>query len=387
MRKVTKKQVLNEIMGVPKAIDIWVEVLTNSVLNGFEDILNNDKWAERGKHVLEGNIFLEKYIVIEDILEGFNASQEKDLLEDERFKGLPLWRPEINVDVLAPDKKAVDGDLYERVRQTGGGFNGGMGFGDKDPKLQKVNGVNVLPNSFFTIEILIRKEDLPNPPKEIMDFIRKNVKSVFSHELTHAYQHYMGLTHGVSGFGKEEVLNTMINSIKSGPPLPKEMMDFLHIVYLHLSFENNARVAQIYHNLKNENIDTKEKFLKKIKDNGIWKAYVQMKNFNAVKFLENFNTDVETGDSLMDLMINLKTNTYSKEKVLKDLIRIWQLILNDVRDFYKEKGIDYNMEDVPEKAMKNPYNFFKFWEKRFHKNAENYKRKLLRLGSLLINKN
>ena len=114
MRKVTKKQVLNEIMGVPKAIDIWVEILTNSVLNGFEDILNNDKWVEQGKHVLEGNIFLEKYIVIEDILEGFGVSEEKDLLEDERFKELPLWRPEINIDVLAPDKKAIDGDLYEK---------------------------------------------------------------------------------------------------------------------------------------------------------------------------------------------------------------------------------------------------------------------------------
>jgi len=41
-------------------------------------------------------------------------------------------------------------------------------------------------------------------------------------------------------------------------------------------------------------------------------------------------------------------------------------------------------KSLPEKAKKNPYLFFKFFEKRFHKKAENWKRKLYRIGSLLL---
>lgn len=46
--------------------------------------------------------------------------------------------------------------------------------------------------------------------------------------------------------------------------------------------------------------------------------------------------------------------------------------------------MDVNMEKVPQSVKKDPIKFFKFFEKRFHKKAEKWKRKLYRIGALLL---
>jgi hypothetical protein len=392
MKSFTKKQILNEIMGVPKAIDIWVEIFTNATIYGIEKIIDNDRWQDNeGSDVIESHTLLKWGELEELILKGFNVSSGKELLENEEFKKLPIWKPQIFIEVVAPPQENItDGsDLYDLIEKSGAGFNGGMGFGHNRPTLFKMKEVptKVLPNLHTQIEILVKKEELPNLPESTIKLVRKNVRSLFSHELTHTYQHYMTLIHGGdSGFGEEEALNMMLNTIRSGPPLPKSMSDFLHTLYLHLSFENNARVAQVYYVLKEKGVNTKEEFIKEIKKTGIWEAYERMKSFEAKEFLENF--EVSTGgDSIMDLLNDLRNaiDNKGKEQIIKDMVRIWQLVLDNVRAELQRGGMDLdNMEDVPKSAMKNPYNFFKFWEKRFHKNAENYRRKLLRIGSLLV---
>jgi hypothetical protein len=42
------------------------------------------------------------------------------------------------------------------------------------------------------------------------------------------------------------------------------------------------------------------------------------------------------------------------------------------------------MEKVPQKAKEDPYMFFKFFEDRFHKKAENWKRKMYKIGALIL---
>jgi hypothetical protein len=263
MKSFTKKQILNEIMGVPKAIDIWVEIFTNATMYGIEKIIDNDRWQDNeGSDVIESHTLLKWGELEELILKGFNVSSGKELLENEEFKKLPIWKPEIFIEVVAPPQENIaDGsDLYDLIEKSGAGFNGGMGFGHNRPTLFKMKEVptKVLPNLHTQIEILVKKEELPNLPESTIKLVRKNVRSLFSHELTHTYQHYMTLIHGGdSGFGEEEALNMMLNTIRSGPPLPKSMSDFLHTLYLHLSFENNARVAQVYYLLKEKGINTK----------------------------------------------------------------------------------------------------------------------------------
>ena len=57
-------------------------------------------------------------------------------------------------------------------------------------------------------------------------------------------------------------------------------------------------------------------------------------------------------------------------------------------EYLNKKGLYKGklMELVPQSAMKDPYVFFKFFEKRFHKKAERFKRKMYRVASLLKDK-
>ena len=82
--------------------------------------------------------------------------------------------------------------------------------------------------------------------------------------------------------------------------------------------------------------------------------------------------------------IGLK-NVSSEEETMKSLILLWDVILSRGLEFIEQdKGIKITMDDVPKKAKEDPYVFFKFFEKRFHKKAETFKRKLYRLASLVI---
>jgi hypothetical protein len=45
------------------------------------------------------------------------------------------------------------------------------------------------------------------------------------------------------------------------------------------------------------------------------------------------------------------------------------------------------MDLVPKKALENPTDFFKFFEDRFHKKAEKFKRRLYKLSSLVLDEN
>ena len=74
----------------------------------------------------------------------------------------------------------------------------------------------------------------------------------------------------------------------------------------------------------------------------------------------------------------------SKEATIKSLINLWDQILSVGVQAMGNMGVNITMEKVPQKAKEDPYMFFKFFEDRFHKKAENWKRKLYRIGSLLI---
>jgi hypothetical protein len=78
----------------------------------------------------------------------------------------------------------------------------------------------------------------------------------------------------------------------------------------------------------------------------------------------------------------------SPKEGMQHLIQGWDSVLQMLNLRFSEQGVYKGklMELVPTKAMKDPYNFFKFFEKRFHKKAEKFKRKLYNISALVLDK-
>ena len=71
---------------------------------------------------------------------------------------------------------------------------------------------------------------------------------------------------------------------------------------------------------------------------------------------------------------------------MKHLIDGWDLTLQALNQELTKSGMYKGkfMDVVPPKAKEDPRVFFKFFEKRFHKKAEGFKRKALRVASLVL---
>ena len=87
----------------------------------------------------------------------------------------------------------------------------------------------------------------------------------------------------------------------------------------------------------------------------------------------------------MDKLKSMGINVDSNEEALKSLIVLWNKFIKILSKDLKSKGLDFKMTEVPEKALKDPKLFFKFFEDRFKKKADKWKRKLYRVASLLVN--
>ena len=76
------------------------------------------------------------------------------------------------------------------------------------------------------------------------------------------------------------------------------------------------------------------------------------------------------------------------EAGMKHLIQGWDYVLQLLNQQLTQQGVYKGklMDFVPQKAMDDPYEFFKFFEKRFHKKAKGFEKKLYRISSLVTNK-
>lgn len=397
-----KKELINEIMGVPRALTPWINTFTNIIIEHIEHEIKSGWYAT-------GDVEYVHPKTNEKVVEQVNKSEDviihgheimilmtnygghdslKDFLDSESFINLPLWRPTLEFvvttlpDVLYDEHQNMISAKYDR---------------DIDQKLSRIGKKMVLPNTEFGFNIVI-------PKSGITRRFRADLRSTISHELLHAYQTYKQLeSGGESHFGKETTLNSLVNI-----PIMRDMGismwdDFLNFVYLHLSFEINARIPQLYEYYKELGINTKEEFLKNVKKSDVWRQMKYLENFNAKDFIDNFELpkEEEMGFSMnpLDLVHKMLNGDFSKleklkhrgvnvesnEAALKSLINMWDNLLQmGSQQIKNDTGIDFNMLPVPEKAKQDPYLFFKFFEDRFKKKAEKWKRKIYRVGSLLI---
>lgn len=396
-----KKELLNEIMGVPKQITPWVNSFTNIIIEAIKtEIRGGWEYSKEMEYrdsdtdeIVEAEAYKTDTInmtdseVMDEVASLNGFSDIKEFMKSPMFQSLPLWRPEIHLNVLGiPEKvynqeKKVPIDAEIRVQPN--------------QKLSNVGKIVVFPNVGFAFEVIMPTENINN-----QNFITE-LKSTISHELLHAYQKFKQLEYGgESHFGRETVLNILSNNAYMNELELTWWKEFLHLVYLHLSFEINARVNQVYYELKDKGIQTTEEFVKTVKKTSAWQEMRMLESFDAKDFIDKFVLPGKMGfsnlaslnpmNTLHGMMQRMKLkkhglNVSSEEETMKSLILLWDVILSRGLEFIEQdKGIKITMDDVPKKAKEDPYVFFKFFEKRFHKKAETFKRKLYRLASLVI---
>jgi hypothetical protein len=386
-----KKELLNEIMGVPKALTPWVNALSQVV---FDDVNKMVEWDEQGPvnyikdgEEVEGMAYRlnKKEISGKDVMESITKnngfSDLKEFISSDMFIKLPLWRPNMSYRLVG-----VPTELY---KLEGDGKMNASVSGEIDQELKMIGKHMVFPGVTIHLDMLVDRDDpLAN--------LKNNMSDTIAHELLHTYQKVKQLEGGrPSHFGKEMVLNAIIQN-----PMIDDIdigwwKKFLNLVYLHLSFEVNARVTQLYYLLKEKNINTKEDFLIELKKSSMWEQMKQLEDFNAEEYIKSFklpNEEFEGNNPLQMLdnmvgkmdLINKGFDPRNEDKALKSLIGLWDKTLDVGNKGMESLGVGITMDNVPKSAKENPLKFFKFFENRFHKKAEKWKKKLYRVGSLLL---
>lgn len=387
-----KKELLKEIMGVPKALTPWVNSLSQLI---FNDASKMDHWDEEGSvHYINKEGEDEEGIayklnvqeihgkeVMDFVAKDNGFNNLKEFINSEIFKKVPLWRPEITYTIVG-----LPSELYNL--EGDGRINASVG-GNVDQEFSNVGKVSVFPGVKLHFAILV---DGDKPLRNL----KENLSDTISHELLHTYQKIKQLEGGrPSHFGKEMVLNAIIQN-----PIVDDIdigwwKNFLNLIYLHLSFEVNARVTQLYYLLKEKDINTKEDFLIELKKSSMWEQMKRLEDFNAEEYVKSFklpnkkikgNNPLQMLDNMMQKanLTSKGVNPSSEDEALKSLIDLWDKTLDVGNKGMESLGVGITMDKVPKSAKESPLKFFKFFEKRFHKKADKWKRKLYKIGSLIL---
>lgn len=391
-------------MGVPKAINAWVDTFSYLLAGMAKGITEKDEIEEAeatytdpdtGEEVEDfsyrGKMKMDGKEVMDWTLKLGGYSDLKELLDDPNFKNFPMYKPILSLTVIfVPDK------VWKAEIEGKDISDASHGWSPSTIKLATLGGSNIV----FTGQEFSFKTYVPNSWLDNFDTenFRKMLKTTIAHELTHAYEVYMRYKGTEDPFmGRESFLNaaTRLMSDKKYP----QWNQFLHLIYLHLSFEINARITQLYYEMKNKDVSTKEEFMEVLKNSNAWKEMKMLEDFDAEEFINNFKyKDI----SLFDMLEDLGKQVSRKEQGLPIIGRIkgskegmqhlitgWDAVLQILNKDLNKSGMYKGkfMDKVPTKAKEDPRIFFKFFEKRFHKKAEKFKKKLLRLSSLVLDEN
>lgn len=378
-------------MGVPKALTPWVNSLSQLI---YDDVSKLDEWDEEGPvsyRNKDGELVEdlavrmdEKTIKGKDVMENLarinGFADVKEFVNSEMFQNLPFWRPEITYRLVG-----IPTELYKL--EGDGRYNAAIGTRESQG-LSKIGKLRVLPNVHIHFDILVDMNDPLNRLKE-------NLSDTIAHELLHGYQKVKQLQGGKPAhFGKETSLNAIVHNPVMNKISSDWWQNFLHLVYLHLSFEINARITQLYYYLQNKEINTKEDFLKELKKSDIWREMKALENFDAEEYVKSFKLPslegIQNPLEMIDVLAKKvmlqkqKIDVENEESALKSMIDLWDNMLDIGNKLMKQQNIGITMDNVPKSAKEDPMKFFKFFEKRFHKKAEKWKRKLYRIGSLIL---
>ncbi len=165
-------------------------------------------------------------------------------------------------------------------------------------------------------------------------------------------------------FNKAGVYN-MSNNVILSSTIPDIIKAFTSLLYLHLNIEADARVAQIYSQVKGKGIRTADEYVEWLKTTEHYSNYMMLKSFNSELYIQDCLEDAK-GDGL---------TKEDFDAFLKELINGFK---NEIPKLNGVEGI----KSLPN----NPKFFFKHFERRFNETAEKYWKKCLRAWTGIENK-
>tara|TARA_R100001509_G_C4858829_1_gene212649 strand:- start:49 stop:1149 length:1101 start_codon:yes stop_codon:yes gene_type:complete len=362
---ITKKQskrLIKEALGVPPAVNLWVDTFSSLIKDGLLMLLSSDDQ----EIFFNGDEVQNKVVSL-----GWNSSNKN-------FKSFPLAEPNLNLTInVVPDSQIKKGDDYIQ----------NASFDTSDMDIREATFDDGLTTTLFVggtinIEISIPKSSYDNG--DFVELYDKDIKpyaeAVLFHELTHVVEFYNRVISGTATPNFEQVSNLtqMLNKMGS----IDDWDELMFLIYLHLSFELNARVSEVYGLLRNKQINSKDEFIEFLKNSRAFSYAKRLKNFSSERFIKDLEIPQSTIDRIRDFDGKKTSMEEIKDVVLRQLIDNWS-------DTYQSFLADFSADDnlkIPELSptiTSSPENFLKFWENRFNKAGEDSIRKISRLYALI----
>jgi hypothetical protein len=356
------KRLIKEALGVPKSIEFWVDTFSGIINDGLLMLLSSDD-----KEVF----FTGKDVQEKAVSMGWSIYNDK-------FLDFPLSEPQLNLKLnIVPDENINSGDDYIN----------GASFDTSEIDLVNATFDDGKTLPLFVGGIINVEINIPESSYENGSFvelynseIKPYAESVLFHEMTHVYEFYKRILSNSAKPNFEQVVNLTQMLNKMGAV--DDWDELMFMIYLHLSFELNARISEIYGLLRNRNITSKEEFVKFLKTSRAFSYAKRLNNFSAEKFVEDFDISQETIDRIREYDGKKTSMEEIKSVVLNQLIQNWSVTYEDfLKDFSADETI--KIPNLPPKVISSPQNFLKFWEKRFNKAGQDSLRKISRLYSAI----
>ena len=220
--------------------------------------------------------------------------------------------------------------------------------------------------------------------------IRKKLYEMISHEINHAYEFYQRTDSNKEIF-PDRLLSFLIyiNKENKFSDISNDWQNFLNLIYLHLSFEQNARVTQLYCGLRECVIIDLKDFLFHVEMSDVWNELIDLKNFNAKEFYDNFKIDhdvEEVKSVFLELGLytkrDIKKNSIEK-LVLKQLLSYWNNAVGLVNIEFEKLG-DVKLEKLTPDMLEDPIKFLTYFEKRFHNNWNRFYKKICKMSTEFV---
>jgi len=361
-----KYESLKESLGINNDVTEWSLFLYDIILNQillFSKDLDNEENKEKVKLILDNDEI--SYGAIYNFpIEYFNKLIDENI-KDNRIK---LKDIELNLEITYIPEDMFSTDLFS------------ANYNDNDIKYE--NGIiyNILLN--IDIYLPIKYLDIEEKNLNTLNiFLHKYgistyIKSMLNHEMTHVLDFTERFKKGKNS--EELILNYLINILKKNKmnDLSPLWEYFLNLIYLQLSFEANARVSQLNSIIGDKKYNNQEDFWSAVEKTSVWKEMSDLSNFDAKIFYDNFTYDANDDD------INqlFEYEGTEKDKVFKYFINLFNDIIDDVNEFFKnEYNSNKELKKLPKQQLDNPLVFLEYWEKRFHKVFDKFKKKVSRL--------
>lgn len=188
-------------------------------------------------------------------------------------------------------------------------------------------------NDLFNAQIIIKNNDLD-----------AKIIQIISHELTHINEFYF-INILNKNLPKYFKIKNFLSSLNNNKNISEDYNKFIHILYLTLDNEMNARIAELYHYLIDYDYKTHQEYYDIINLHYTGKSINFINSFNSIEFVNNcINTIGVNGliTSSLNLLNTLKNNN---------------IVLNGSKYNFVENLKIENKDDL--------YKFYKKFEKMF----------------------